>query len=90
MKQIESCAFNIGTACVEVKYADGSILAVDTIQVENAIPANRYENRMLDYLIYNSPLEYVELVFSGEIKGYLKENTDYRPIESSFIYLNCV
>ena len=52
MKRIRSCAFNIDTACVEVKYSDGSMLAVDTIQVENTIPTNRYENRMLDYLIY--------------------------------------
>ena len=77
MKRIESCAFNIDTACVEVKYSDGSMLAVDTIQVENTIPANRYENRMLDYLIDNSPLEYVELVLSGEIEEYLQEFTNY-------------
>jgi len=81
MKQIESCAFNIDTACVEVKYSDGSMLAVDTIQVENTIPANRYENRMLDYLIYNAPLEYVELVLSGEIEGYLRKYSDHRPTE---------
>ena len=78
MKTIIACAFNIDTACVEVKYSDGSMLAVDTIQVENTIPANRYENRMLDYLIYNAPLEYVELVLSGEIEGYLRKYTDYQ------------
>ena len=77
MKTIKSCEFNIDTACVEVKYSDGSMLAMDTIQVENTIPANRYENRMLDYLIYNAPLEYVDLVLSGEIEGYLREHTDY-------------
>lgn len=78
MKTIKYCEFNIDTACVEVKYSDGTMLAVDTIQVENTIPANRYENRMLDYLIYNAPLEYAELVLSGEIEGYLKEYTDYQ------------
>ena len=82
MKTIKSCAFNIDTACVEVKYSDGSMLAVDTIQVENTIPANRYENRVLDYLIYNAPLEYVELVLSEDIEKYLREYTNYRPIES--------
>ena len=82
MKRIVSCEFNIDTACVEIKYSDDSMLAVDTIQVENTIPANRYENRMLDYLIYNAPMEYVELVLSGEIEGYLREYTNYRPIES--------
>lgn len=78
MKTIKSCEFNIDTACVEVKYSDSSMLAVDTIQVENTIPVNQYENRMLDYLIYNSPLEYVGLVRSGEIEGYSREYTDYQ------------
>ena len=78
MKTIKSYEFNIDTACVEIKYSDGSVLAVDTIQVENTVPANRYENRMLDYLIYNAPLEYVELVLSGEIEGYLRAYTDYQ------------
>ena len=78
MKTIKSCEFNIDTACVEVKYSDGSMLAVDTIQVENTIPANRYENRMLDYLIYNAPFEYVDLVLSGEIEEHLREYTDYQ------------
>ena len=82
MKTIKSCEFNIDTACVEVKYSNGSMLAVDTIQVENTIPANRYENRMLDYLIYNAPLEYVELVLSGGIEEFLREYTDYRTMES--------
>ena len=78
MTTIKSCEFNIDTACVEIKYSDGSMLAVDTIQVENTIPANRYENRILDNLIYNAPLEYVDLVLSGEIEGYLREYTDYQ------------
>jgi len=63
---------------VEVQHSDGSMLALDTIQVENTVPANRYEKRMLDYLIYNAPLEYVEPVLSGEIEGYLREYTDYQ------------
>ena len=31
MKTIKSCEFNIDTACVEVKYPDGSMLAVDAL-----------------------------------------------------------
>ncbi|MGM9584987.1 MAG: DUF6061 family protein [Faecousia sp.] len=29
-----SCEFNIDTACVEVKYADGSMIAIDCTLVE--------------------------------------------------------
>ena len=29
MDKIISCEFNIDTACVEVKYADGSMISID-------------------------------------------------------------
>ena len=29
-----SCVFNIDTACVELKFDDGSMIAIDTIAVE--------------------------------------------------------
>ena len=34
MDKIISCEFNIDTACVEVKYADGSMISVDCTLVE--------------------------------------------------------
>ena len=30
-----SCAFNMDTACVELKFDDGSMIAIDTIAVVN-------------------------------------------------------
>ena len=41
-------------------------MTVDTVEVENTIPAYQYGNRMLDYLIHNVPMGYVKLVLSGE------------------------
>lgn len=76
MKQI-TCEYNIDTACVEVRCGKVLILAVDCIAVENQIPRNMYERSALDYLIYNAPLEYVELILSGEIGDYLRKYTDY-------------
>ena len=35
MDKIISCEFNIDTACVEVKYADGSMISIDCTRVEN-------------------------------------------------------
>ena len=76
MKQI-SCQYNIDTACVDIRYDNGIMISIDCIEVENTIPRNRYERAELDWLVYNAPLEYVELVLSGEIENYLRKYTDY-------------
>lgn len=77
-----SCAFNMDTACVELKFADGSIIAIDTIAVENMIADNMYERSELDYLIYNAPLEYADLILNGDPEKYLKAVMEYKPFES--------
>ncbi len=79
-KYIKSCKFNIDTACVEVKLIDGSMLSVDCIAVENEYANNMYEVSTLDYLIYNDPLGYVELLLSGKVEEFLKDSTDYTPL----------
>ena len=61
MKKLISCEFNFDTVCVELKFSDGSMVAIDTIAVENEVARNMYERSELDYLIYNAPLEYVIL-----------------------------
>ena len=40
MKKLISCEFNIDTACVELKYSDGSMVSIDTIAVENEVVEN--------------------------------------------------
>lgn len=49
-----SCEFNMDTACVELKFDDGSMIAIDTIAVENEIADNMYERSELDWLVYVS------------------------------------
>jgi len=80
MKQI-TCEYNIDTACVEVRCGKVLILAVDCIAVENQIPRNLYERSALDYLIYNAPLEYVELILFGGVEDYLRKYTDYSHLD---------
>ena len=77
-----SCAFNMDTACVELKFADGSMISIDTIAVENEVADNMYERSELDYLIYNAPLEYADLILNGNPEKYLKAVTEYKPFES--------
>ncbi len=72
MKRLLSCEFNIDTACVELKYSDGSKLAIDCDAVEDKYAKTIRQRSALDYLVYNVPLEYAELVLCGDVEGYLK------------------
>ena len=56
MKTLISCAYNMDTCCVELKFSDGSMIAIDTIAVENEIADNMYQLSELDYLVYNDPV----------------------------------
>ena len=78
MKKLISCEFNMDTACVELKFADGSMIAIDTIAVENEVVDNMYQRSELDWLIYNKPLEYAQLVLDGDLEGYLRGTPEHR------------
>ena len=81
MTPLISCEFNMDTACVELKFTDGSMIAIDTIAVENEIANNMYQRSELDYLIYNAPLEYAELILNGDPETYLKTVTEYKTFD---------
>ena len=72
---------NFDTCCVELKFTDGSMIAIDTIAVENEVARNMYERSELDYLIYNAPLEYNDLILNGNPETYLKTVTEYKPLD---------
>ena len=66
---------------VELLYTDGTMLAIDTIAVENEYAEDMYQRSELDWLIYNAPLAYADLVLNGDMEGYLKRVTQCRPLE---------
>ena len=78
MDRLFSCEFNMDTACVELKFFDGSMIAIDTIAVENEVADNMYQRSELDWLIYNKPLEYAQLVFSGDLEQYVQGTPEHR------------
>ncbi|MGN0364683.1 MAG: DUF6061 family protein [Suilimivivens sp.] len=80
--KVISCEFNMDTACVELKFADGSMIAIDIIAVENEVADNMYQRSELDYLIYNDPVAYAELMLNGDPETYLKTVTEYKPLDS--------
>ena len=82
MDRLISCEFNMDTACVELKFLDGSMIAIDTIAVENEVADNMYQRSELDYLIYNDPIGYTNLILNGDPVKYLKTITVYKPFEN--------
>ncbi len=81
MKHLLSCEFSIDTACVELKYSDRSIISIDCTAVENEVADNMYQRSELDYLVYNAPLEYADLILNGDPEAYLKAVTQYKPLD---------
>ena len=80
--KILSCAFNMDTACVELKFDNGTMIAIDTIAVENEIADNMYQRSELDYLIYNDPVAYADLILNGDPEIDLKTVTECKPLDS--------
>ena len=81
MDRLISCEFNMDTACVELKFFDGSMIAIDTIAVENEATDDMYQRSELDYLVYNDPVAYAELILNGDPKTYLKTVTEYKSLD---------
>ncbi|MBQ2546358.1 MAG: hypothetical protein II557_08710 [Clostridia bacterium] len=81
MKRLISCEFNMDTNRVELLYTDGTMLTIDTIAVENEYADDMYQRSELDWLIYNDPLAYADLVINGEVRGYLKRVTQYKSLD---------
>lgn len=82
MKNVKSCEYNMDTGCVELRFMDDSMISINCRAVENEYADNMYERSELDYLIYNDPLAYVDLILNGDPEAYLKNVTDYRPMDS--------
>ena len=80
--KILSCEFNIDTACVELKLTDGTMISIDCTAVENQVADNMYQRSELDWLIYNAPLEYADLILNGDPEKYLKTITVNKPFEN--------
>ena len=76
-----SCEFNIDTACVELCFADGSMISIGCTAVENEVADNMSQRSELDYLIYNDPIGYADLILNGDPEIYLKTVTECKPLD---------
>lgn len=81
MMDMFTCYFDMDTGCVEVWLTDGRILSIDCTKVEQVEADNMYQRAELDYLIYNDPEAYAELILNGDPKAYLETVTQYKPMD---------
>ena len=68
-----ACKFNMDTGCVELLLRDGRKISINCAGVEDALDVTMAQRSELDYLVYNDPLAYAELILDGEPKKYLKQ-----------------
>ena len=67
-----ACHFNMATGCVELLLRDGRKISIDCTGVEDALDVTMAQRSELDYLIYNDPLGYANLILDSEPEEYLK------------------
>lgn len=82
MRKILSCVFKLDTARVELCLEDGTQLSIDCTAVESEVANSMYQRSELDWLLYNDPLAYAELILNGDPETYLKSVTEYKPLDS--------
>ena len=67
-----ACKFNMDTGCVELLLRDWRKISINCTGVEDALDVTIAQRAELDYLIYNDPLGYADLILNGDPKEYLK------------------
>ena len=81
MRKIVFCEFNMDTTCVELRLEEGTLLSIDCTAVENEVANSMYQRSELDYLIYNDPVAYANLILNGDPDLYLKAVTKKTPLD---------
>lgn len=69
-------------ACVKLRFTDGSMISNDCTAVENDVAENMYQRSECDYLIYNNPVGYADLILNDDPEIYLKTVTVNEPFEN--------
>ena len=76
-----ACKFNMDTGCVELQLLDGRKISIDCTGVEDALDVTMAQRSELDYLIYNDPLTYADLILNGEPEEYLRNVAESHGLE---------
>ena len=77
---IIDAGYDMDNGYVYAKFITGDIVLIDCDEIEKTYANNMYERSELDYLIYNDPASYVELVLGNDVEKHLRKNTQYTPL----------
>ena len=77
----------------EVEVSEGKKSLEEINGISEPIPATNFRitddelgqgtaKEKLDYLIYNDPIAYADLILNGDLETYLKTVTEYKPLDS--------
>ena len=80
-QKVFSCRYNMDTNRVEARFADDSAVAIDCIAIEDEYGNTSTQRAELDWLLYNKPLEYAQMVLRGEMGHYLALGCDHGRLE---------
>ena len=81
MNKLLSCRYNMDANRVEARFEDGTTLAIDCITVEDEYGNTSAQRAEPDWLLYNKPLEYAQLVLGGRMERYLSLGCDHGRLE---------
>ena len=73
---------NVDTGYVELRYSDSNMISINCTAVEDEVANSRFQRSELDWLIYNDPLSYAELILNGDPEKYLRTVTEIPQLDS--------
>lgn len=81
MNKLLSYRYNTDSNRVETRFEDSTTPAIDCIAVEDEYGNTPAQWAELDWLLYNKPLEYAQLVLGGGMEHYLSLGCDHGRLE---------
>ena len=81
MNKLLTCRYNMDTNRVEARFTNGSAVAIDCIAIEDEYGNTSAQRAELDWLLYNKPLEYAQMVLGGEMERHLSLGCEHGRLE---------
>ncbi|MBQ6264017.1 MAG: hypothetical protein IJK60_01045 [Clostridia bacterium] len=77
MLYVKTCKYNLDTGRLEMEDISGNHYWIDIYAVEYECADNMYQRSSLDYLLYNEPIKYINLLLDGKLKEYVHSHPIY-------------
>ena len=81
MNKLLTCRYNMDTDRVEARFEGGTTVAIDCTAIEDEYGNTPTQRAELDWLLFNRPLEYAQLVLSDKMEHYLSLGCEHGRLE---------